>query len=246
MTKSNAIGNVGSCAKALIVVCFAGLLVLGGLDAALAKGPVPGMQSKKKEPPKEAESQEESNAKMPALKFKMKDIEGKEQDLTQYYGNVVLVVNVASYCGFTPQYKGLEAMYRKYKKKGLVILGIPANEFGKQEPGTDSEIMEFCSKKFDVTFPMFSKVVVKGEGICPLYKYLTSKETGHQFGGEIPWNFNKFLIDRSGHVVGRFEHRVAPNATEFVEAVEARLKVKRPADAPSAKTKKSGKKSKKQ
>ena len=184
---------------------------------------------------------------MPAvLDYTMKSLDGHDVNLSKYKGKVVLMVNVASRCGLTPQYKGLEAMYRKYKKKGLVILGIPANEFGKQEPGTDSEIREFCTKKYDVTFPMFSKVVVKGEGICPMYKYLTSKEAGHKFGGEIPWNFNKFLIDRTGHVVGRFEHRVAPDATEFVEAVEAQLKVKRPADAPSAKAKKTGKKSKKQ
>ena len=113
----------------------------------------------------------------PVLNFKMNDIDGKSVDLSKYQGKVVLMVNVASKCGYTPQYKALEALHEKYADKGLVILGFPANEFGKQEPGSESEIKEFCTKNYDVKFPMFSKVVVKGEGICPLYKYLTSSDT---------------------------------------------------------------------
>lgn len=244
MTGENSSRRVGILGTKSTAIVMAGAIVTCAIwGTALAYGPRPGM-AKKAEDQKKSETPKE-DTKMPALKFKMKDIDGKEQDLTKYYGNVVLVVNVASYCGFTPQYKGLEAMYRKYKKKGFVVLGIPANEFGKQEPGTDSEIKDFCSKKFDVSFPMFSKVVVKGEGICPLYKYLTSKDSGHAFGGEIPWNFNKFLIDRTGHVVGRFEHRVAPDAPQLVEAVEKELKAKVPSDSPLAAAKKSKKESRK-
>lgn len=227
---------------ALVALLAAGTIGGSAIWESALAGP-PGMTAKKQDQPK-TESDQKDDSKMPALQFKMKDIDGKEQDLTQYYGNVVLVVNVASQCGYTPQYKGLEAMYRKYKKKGLVIIGVPANEFGRQEPGSDEEIKEFCSKKFDVTFPMMSKVVVKGDGICPLYKYLTAKDAGHDFGGDIPWNFNKFLIDRTGHIVARFEHRVSPDSSQMVEAVEKELKAKVPADSPLA-AKKKAKKSKK-
>lgn len=175
--------------------------------------------------------------KMPALQFKMKDIDGKDQDLRRYYGNVILIVNVATHCGFTPQYKGLQEMYDKYKDRGFVILAVPANEFGKQEPGSDSEIKEFCTTKFGVTFPVFSKVVVKGEGICPLYEYLTSEKSGHKYGGEIKWNFNKFLIDRKGRVVGRFASADAPESPKLVKAVESQLKRRIPKDSPLAEKK---------
>jgi glutathione peroxidase len=160
------------------------------------------------------------------LDFKMKDIKGKELDLSQYKGKVVLFVNVASRCGYTPQYRALQKLYEDRKDQGLVIIGVPANEFGKQEPGTDQQILEFCETKYNVTFPMLSKVVVKGEGITPLYEYLTSKKTNPEHGGPIEWNFTKFLIGRDGKVAGRFEPKVEPNADELVNAVKKELEKK--------------------
>jgi len=162
----------------------------------------------------------------PVLNFSMKDLNGKPHDLSQYQGKVVLFVNVASQCGFTPQYKGLQALYEKYQKDGLVVVGVPANEFRNQEPGSDAEIAEFCQKNYHVTFPMLSKVVVKGNGITPLYKFLTSKETDPKFAGDIRWNFEKFLVSRSGEVVGRFKSQIAPDSPEVVQAIEAELKKK--------------------
>ena len=154
------------------------------------------------------------------LEYKMDGIDGKPYDLTKHKGEVILLVNVASQCGLTPQYKDLEALYEKYKDKGLTIIGIPANEFGHQEPGTNEEIKKFCSSKYSVTFPMLAKVVVKGEGICPLYKYLTTESPKP---GEIKWNFNKFLIDRKGAVIDRFEPQVKPDDAKLVGAVEKAL-----------------------
>ena len=174
-----------------------------------------------------AEDKKKGDKKVaPALNFKMKSIDGKEVDLSKYKGKVVLIVNVASKCGNTPQYKGLEELYEKYNKEGFVILGVPANNFGKQEPGTNEEISQFCSSKYHVTFPMLAKVSVKGEDKCPLYKYLTSKETNPKFGDEVPWNFEKFLIGRNGEVVDRFHHRVKPESEKVVKAIEAELKKK--------------------
>ncbi len=159
----------------------------------------------------------------PALNFTMKDITGKPVNLAQYQGQVVLLVNVASECGYTPQYKGLQALSEKYAKDGLVVIGVPANEFGRQEPGTDAQIAQFCTKNYGVTFPMMSKVVVKGPGICPLYKFLTSKDTNPRYAGEVGWNFEKFLIGRGGEVVGRFKSDVEPESAELVRAVEREL-----------------------
>ena len=159
-----------------------------------------------------------------ALDFTMKGLDGKPVDLSQYKGKVVLIVNVASHCGYTKQYKGLQKLYEQHKKDGLVILGVPANEFGAQEPGSDKEIAQFCTSKYSVTFPMLSKVVVKGKGITPLYQYLTSKETDPKFGGPIKWNFTKFLINRKGEIVNRFEPSVTP--AKLTPAVEAELKTK--------------------
>jgi glutathione peroxidase len=165
--------------------------------------------------------------KVPAvLNFKMKALDGKETDLSQYQGKVVLFVNVASECGLTGQYKGLQELYKKYADQGLVIVGVPANEFGAQEPGTDAEIAKFCKTTYGVTFPMLSKVVVKGKGICPLYRHLTSKETNPKFAGDIKWNFTKFLIGRNGEIVARFEPEVEPKSDEVVQAIEAELKKK--------------------
>lgn len=202
------------------------------------------LQSKKKSTSKKQSARklkEAGHVDAPALDFKVKNIDGEKINLAQaYYGQVVMIVNVASKCGLTPQYKGLEELYRQYKDEGFVILGFPANNFGAQEPGTNEEIKEFCSSKFDVTFPMFSKVSVKGEDICPLFKYLTAKDAGHDHGGEIKWNFNKFLIGRDGKVIGRFEPRVDPMSDEVTSAVSTALKAPKPAagiDAKSAKDK---------
>ena len=157
------------------------------------------------------------------LDFEMKSLTGKPIELKQYQGKVVLIVNVASQCGLTPQYEQLQKLYDKYSGKGLAVLGFPANEFGKQEPGTDGEIAQFCQKNYGVTFDMFSKVVVKGDGQCPLYQFLTSKETNPKFPGDIQWNFEKFLVNRQGEVIQRFAPPVRPDAPEVVSAIEAAL-----------------------
>lgn len=151
--------------------------------------------------------------------FTLNSIDGKAAPLASYNGKVVLLVNVASRCGYTPQYTGLEALYEKYKDQGLVILGFPANNFGAQEPGTNEEIKTFCTAKYNVTFPMYSKVSVKGTDITPLYKFLTETK-----GGDVKWNFTKFLADKRGNIIGRFEPAVTPDSAELVSAVEAALK----------------------
>jgi len=140
--------------------------------------------------------------------YTLNSIDGKPVPLGSFKGKVMLVVNVASKCGYTPQYTGLEALYEKYKGQGFVIAGFPANNFGLQEPGTDEEIKTFCSTKYNVSFPMFSKISVKGEDKAPLYQYLTDANTVP--GGEIKWNFTKFLVDRNGKVIKRFESAVTP------------------------------------
>jgi glutathione peroxidase len=155
--------------------------------------------------------------------FTMNDIDGKRVNLADFKGKVVLVVNVASRCGFTPQYEGLQKLYLKYQQQGFVILGFPANNFGFQEPGTNAEIKSFCSAKYNVTFPIFSKISVKGDDIDPLYKYLTDKGSNPQYGGDIKWNFNKFLIDRQGNIVARFEPQVKPDSDQMVQAIEKAL-----------------------
>ncbi len=156
--------------------------------------------------------------------FSLKDINGKDVKLKNYRGKVVMLVNVASKCGLTPQYEGLQKLYTKYQGQGLVILGIPANNFGGQEPGTNEEIKTFCSLKYNVTFPMFSKISVKGDDIDPLYKFLTDKETNPEFGGEIAWNFNKFLVDRDGKIIARFSPKEAPDSEKVTQTLEAALK----------------------
>ena len=160
----------------------------------------------------------------PAYNFSMKTIEGKPTSLKQYHGKVLLLVNVASSCGYTPQYKALEAVYEKYKDRGLVIVGIPANNFANQESGTDAEIKTFCSKKYNVTFPMMSKISVKGTDQTPLYQYLTDKSINPQIGGDIQWNFTKFIFDRNGKPVARFEPATTPDSPEVVAAIESALK----------------------
>jgi glutathione peroxidase len=157
------------------------------------------------------------------LDFKLKNIDGQEQSLSQYRGKVVLMVNVASKCGLTPQYKGLEALYEKYKDRGFVIVGIPANNFGGQEPGTEAEIKQFCSSKYNVTFPMMSKISVKGDDKHPLYKFLTEGKAGEDFAGDIEWNFAKFLVDRNGNVMARFSSRTTPESPQVNETIEKAL-----------------------
>ena len=174
-------------------------------------------------------AEEKSSAEKPsgALAFKMNGLDGKEVDLASFQGKVVLFVNVASQCGNTPQYEGLEKLHEKYAEKGLVIVGVPVNDFGKQEPGTNEEIAEFCSKTYGVKFTMLAKVpTVRGTDQVPLYKYLTSKETDPKFAGDIKWNFTKFLIGRNGEIVARFEPGVQPQSEQVVKAIEAELEKK--------------------
>lgn len=159
-----------------------------------------------------------------ALDFKMKSIEGKTVDLHDYEGKVVLVVNTASKCGLTPQYAGLEALYKKYADQQFVVLGFPCNQFGGQEPAGDAAIAEFCTTKFDVTFPMFSKVEVNGDEAAPLYKHLTSQNVEPAGEGSIGWNFEKFLIGRDGKVSYRFAPNTAPEDAELLEAIQSELK----------------------
>jgi len=151
----------------------------------------------------------------------VKDIDGKSISLQPYSGKVLLIVNVASHCGFTPQYQQLEAVYEKYKDKGLVVLGFPCNQFGAQEPVTDSEIKQFCSSKYNVTFPLFDKIEVNGPNRHPLYVALAGKES--PYPGDIKWNFSKFLVGRDGKILKRFESRVVPDSPEVTQAIESAL-----------------------
>jgi glutathione peroxidase len=155
--------------------------------------------------------------------FTMKDIDGNDVKLNQYKGDVVMIVNTASKCGYTPQYEGLEKIYEKYKDKGFVILGFPANNFMGQEPGTEKEIKEFCTLKYHVSFPMFSKISVKGEDQHPLYTFLTNKQSDPEFAGDITWNFNKFLVDRSGKIVARFSSKDTPESDAITAAIDKYL-----------------------
>jgi glutathione peroxidase len=196
------------------------LVLLGGLwimaDSSSAAD-APGAKS---------EAKSEAKAADTPLQGVMKSLKGEKVDLADYRGKVVMIVNTASYCGNTPQYGDLEQLWKKYGEKGFVVLGFPANEFGKQEPGSDAEIAEFCTKNYRVTFPMFSKIVVKGEGKAPLYQYLTSKTTNPKFAGEITWNFEKFLIGRDGKVAARFKPGLKPQTNEVVQAIESELEKK--------------------
>lgn len=160
------------------------------------------------------------------LDFTMRDIDGKDVKLKKYKGNVLLVVNVASKCGYTPQYEGLQAIYEKYQSQGFYVLGFPANNFGGQEPGQNEEIKEFCQSKYKVKFPMFAKISVKGDDQDALYQFLTSKETNPNFAGDISWNFNKFLVDGDGKVVARFSSKDTPESESVTSAIEKYLKEK--------------------
>ncbi|MBK7227512.1 MAG: glutathione peroxidase [Ignavibacteriales bacterium] len=152
----------------------------------------------------------------------VKDINGKPVNLSDYKGKVLLIVNVASYCGYTKQYAGLEEIYKKYKDKGFEILAFPCNQFGEQEPGTNEEIKNFCSSKFDVTFKLFDKIDVNGKDKSPLYSILTDNEVTGK--ADIKWNFEKFLIDKNGNVVARYTSKVEPNSEELISVIEKEIK----------------------
>jgi len=158
--------------------------------------------------------------------FTLDSLTGTPTPLANFKGQVMLVVNVASQCGYTYQYESLQALYEKYKDQGFVITGFPANNFGGQEPGTNAQIGAFCKAKFGVTFPMFSKISVKGWDKAPLYQFLTDKSANPKTGGEIQWNFTKFLVDRNGKIVARFESPVEPDSEDVTSAIEAALKSK--------------------
>ncbi len=155
--------------------------------------------------------------------FEMVNIQGDTLKLSEYIGKVMLIVNTASKCGFTYQYEGLEKLYETYKDSGFVILGFPANNFLKQEPGSNEEIATFCSINYGITFPMFSKISVRGKDMHPLYKYLTSKDTNPEFSGKISWNFNKFLISKGGKIINRFGSRDKPESDKIIKAIEGAL-----------------------
>jgi glutathione peroxidase len=155
--------------------------------------------------------------------FRIEDIDGRPVSLEQYRGKVLLIVNVASKCGFTYQYEGLEALYKEYAGRGLVVLGFPANDFLGQEPGSNEKIKQFCTLSYGVTFPMFAKIHVKGRNIHPLYRFLTDPKTNPRFAGKITWNFNKFLIGRDGTMLARFRTQEEPGSDAVRRAVEEAL-----------------------
>jgi len=199
---------------------LASLLILAGIATAItacSSAPISQNEAVNTVPGPSAKPAPTANS---IYEFTMKDIDGKEVSLGDYKGKVLLVVNVATYCGNTPQYEALEKLYEADKDKGLVVLGFPANEFGAQEPGSDSEIKKFCTSKYNVSFPMFSKIVVKGDGIHPLYQWLLANAPYHD---DVEWNFGKFLIGRDGKVIGRFNPKVKPDDPELVKAVDSAL-----------------------
>ncbi|MGH7213349.1 MAG: glutathione peroxidase [Tepidisphaeraceae bacterium] len=199
------------------------LLRILGLSAALAL-PLATAVAEEAQPSTQPSQQQETQAVPQALNFTMKSLNGKPINLSEKYkGKVVLMVNVASKCGLTPQYKQLQALHEQYTEKGLSILGFPANDFGAQEPGTDEQIAEFCERNYGVDFDMFSKITVKGDAKHDLYKVLTTAQGEQVKPGEISWNFEKFLIGRDGQIVARFSPQTKPDAPEVTGAIEAEL-----------------------
>jgi glutathione peroxidase len=196
--------------KKLILCAVGAALVMGGCISAQSDEPKSGASAAAKE-------------KANVLNFKVKTLAGEDVNLEKYKGKVVLFVNVASKCGNTPQYAGLQKMHEKYKDQGLAILGFPANNFRGQEPGSDSEIAQFCKANYGVTFDMFSKISVKGDDIHPLYKTLTSGAGDEKLAGDVDWNFAKFLVGRDGKLVSRFSARTKPDDAALVAAVESEL-----------------------
>jgi glutathione peroxidase len=193
-------------------VGFVFVLIIGGIAAAYAFGfifnPSPAFASNEKS----------------IYEFAMKDIDGKDIKLDQYKGKTVMIVNTASKCGLTPQYEALQAIYDKYKAQGFTVLGFPANNFLGQEPGTETEIKEFCTLKYKVTFPMFAKISVKGKDQNTFYSFLTSETSNPGYSGDISWNFEKFLISKDGKTLARFAPSVKPDSTEVIAAIEKALK----------------------
>jgi glutathione peroxidase len=169
-------------------------------------------------------AQTKTGGKVPeVLNFTMNSLGGQPVNLSKYQGRVVLMVNTASECGYTYQYEGLQALHKKYAAQGLSVLGFPSNDFGQQEPGSNAEIQQFCKANYGVEFDMFSKIDVLGDSKAPLYRFLTSKSTNPQWAGDVSWNFEKFLIDREGRIVGRFLSAVEPMSAEVTGAVESAL-----------------------
>lgn len=174
--------------------------------------------------PLPAQAQDKPAKKVPAvLQFEVKDIDGARADLGRYQGKVVLIVNVASRCGYTDQYAGLQALHAKYAKSGLAVLGFPCNDFGAQEPGSEKEIKQFCTDNYKVQFDMFAKIAMTGDKASPLYKFLTSKETNPRFGGAVQWNFEKFLIGRDGTILARFASDADIDSEAFQKAIKTAL-----------------------
>ncbi|MDX2017969.1 MAG: glutathione peroxidase [Planctomycetota bacterium] len=208
--------------RTIVTVLGVGALSLGSLALAGWSAAQPKAEPAKPQP--EPAAPKESGV----LDHVVKDIDGKDVDLRQFKGKVLMIVNVASRCGFTSQYEGLEKLYREKKDAGFVILGFPANNFGGQEPGTNEEIKEFCTSTYGVSFPMFAKISVKGEDQHPLYKALAAAPA--PVGAEPRWNFTKFVLDRSGAPVARFDSRTGPGDTKLVDMIDQLLKSDQPAD----------------
>jgi glutathione peroxidase len=194
---------------------FSAAFLLSLFGAAFGRGAITVVKEPTKEP-----------AVASPLDFKVHDINGKEADLSKLKGKVVLIVNVASQCGNTPQYKGMEAIYKKYADQGFVILGFPANDYGAQEPGSNEQIKHFCTSKYDVTFPMMAKISTKDPEKAPIYKFLTEKPTAGDFAGEVEWNFTKFLVDRNGNLIARFANGTKPEDAKVVAEIEKALAAK--------------------
>ena len=194
-----------------IVVGVVVVVVIGGLGAAYAMGVI--LNPSPSEPPKAASLYE----------FTLKNIDGSDVKLETFRGKVILIVNTASKCGLTPQYEGLQKIYDRFKDKDFVVVGFPANNFLGQEPGTEKEIKEFCTLNYKVTFPMFSKISVKGADQHPLYSFLTNEKTNPGFSGDITWNFEKFLIGKDGKTVARYAPRVLPDDPKVIEEIEKLL-----------------------
>ncbi len=211
--------------KQLTVAVMAGVLAAGLSNAEEPKLKIKIGQGaeEREEAQKEKAEKIGKGTQSPVLNQKVKTLAGKPTDLTQYHGKVLLIVNVASKCGLTPQYEALQKLHDKYKKQGFVVLGFPCNQFGLQEPGSPEEIATFCKENYGVTFDMFEKIDVNGDKAAPLYKYLTSKEGTPKDPGAVKWNFEKFLIGRDGKVAQRFRSRVEPDAAEVTKAIEAEL-----------------------
>jgi glutathione peroxidase len=202
------------------VLLMVGFVVICAVGVLIAKPSFP--ENVVKEPTK-APAVAKDNQPVGPLDFTVQSIDGKSQPLSAYKGKVVMIVNVASKCGFTPQYKQLEAVYKKYADNGFVILGFPANNFGSQEPGTNDEIKKFCSSKYDVTFPMMAKISVLGSDKAPLYQFLTEKPTAGDFAGDIGWNFNKFIVDRNGNLIARYNSKAKPDDAIVTAEIEKAL-----------------------